>query len=307
MNTHDELPKLRFRLNMDRIKGLIELSFLDIAAQRGIEPFQTSGVRADILRTIVVFLHATFEDILRTTARHRIAAVKSQEVLDRIPLVGLSRSGRPEKFFLGALNAHRGKTVDKLIHESVENYMDEMSLGSIEVVDRVLKQMGLDTSPFKLLYDDLDHMMQRRHRIVHEADLPSPKDTVSGPWTLEDHLNLIIWLLAVVIFEVQLRVSVDPADEVARWFVASWIKGIEFAHEVRAETNALLNQPQPEIEALRTGLRKVSERLSEVLARLDGPSAEEIFLIWKKMKSSDDDTTDEQARAKILAWVDNGK
>ncbi|MGZ8463263.1 MAG: hypothetical protein ACXW4I_09995, partial [Candidatus Deferrimicrobiaceae bacterium] len=99
MNTHDELPKIRFRLNMDRIHGLTTLSFSDIAAQRGTEPFQTYGVRADILRTIVVFLHATFEDVLRTTARHRIAAVKSQEVLGRIPLVGTSRSGRSEKFF----------------------------------------------------------------------------------------------------------------------------------------------------------------------------------------------------------------
>ena len=52
-------------------------------------------------------------------------------------------------------------------------------------------QMGLDTTPFKSLYADLDQMMQRRHRIVHEADLPSPKDTVSCPWTIEDFLKSV--------------------------------------------------------------------------------------------------------------------
>ena len=68
-----------------------------------------------------MFLHATFEDVLRSMARQRIAASQSL-VLDDIPLVGTSRSGRAEKFFLGELDGHRGKTVDQLIQESVENY-----------------------------------------------------------------------------------------------------------------------------------------------------------------------------------------
>ena len=142
MNTHNDLQNVRFRRNMDRIRDLTKLSFSDIAPLRGTEPVQTDGVRADMFRTIVVFLHATFEDALRTMARQRIAAVKSQEVLDKIPLVGTSRSGRAEKFYLGALNAHRGKTVDQLIQESVENYLDEASFGSIPVVDGVLVPDG---------------------------------------------------------------------------------------------------------------------------------------------------------------------
>ncbi|MGD0227253.1 MAG: HEPN domain-containing protein [Terriglobia bacterium] len=307
MDTDNDLPVVRFRLNMDRILGVIKLSFSDVSVLRGIEPFQTDGVRADILRTTVVFLHATFEDFLRTIARQRIAIVKSQEVLDKIPLVGVSKSGRAEKFYLGALNAHRGKTVDQLIRESVENYLDETSFASIRAIDEVLRQAGLDTAPFKFLYADIDQMVQRRHRIVHEADLPSPKDAVAGPWTIEDYFSLCIWLLVVPTFYSQLRLSIDPADEVQRWYVASRIKAIEFAREARAETIALLNQPHPEVEALRLGLLKASERLKELLALLARPSAEEMFLIWKKAKSSDDDTTDEQARAKIISWRDTGQ
>ena len=64
--------------------------------------------------------------------------------------------------------------------------------------------------------------------------------------------------------------SVDPADEVQRWYVESWTKTIDFTREVRAETIALLKQPQPEKEAFRLGLVKASERFSEVIARLAG-------------------------------------
>jgi len=305
MNFHNDLPNVRFRLNMARIHGLINLIFSDTPGLKGTQSFQIEGIQADIFRTIVVFLHATFEDFLRSIARQRINVVNSQEILDKIPLVGVSRSGRAEKFLLGTLITHRGKTVDQLIHESVENYLDKTSFGSIQDVEEVLTQMEVDTAPFKFLYSDLEQMMRRRHRIVHEADFLNPKDTASVNWMIEDSLNLCVWLMAVPIFFAQLGVSVDPADEVQRWFAASWINAIEFAHTVRAENIALLSQPQIEIESLRQGLLRTSEQLKELAALLAGPSKEEIFLIWKKLKTLDDDTNDEQARAKINDWFEN--
>ena len=303
MNTHNDLVKARFQLNMGRIHGLVKLIFSDIDPLRATAPFQSDGARADILRTIVVFLHATFEDVLRTMARQRIAVAKSQ-VLDKIPLVGTSRSGRAEKFHLGALNAHRGKTVDQLIHESVENYLDRESFGSCGDVDEVLTQMGLDTAPFKPFYADLDQMMKRRHRIVHEADLPSPKDSLSAPWTIADNYNLSVWLVVVPIFYGLLRISVDPTDEVQRWFLERWIKAIELTRSWREEFIAVRKEP-PELMLL--DLQKAAARLSEVTVLLGQPSDEEILSIWEKTKSPDDDTTEEQARAKIVAWRDNGK
>ena len=300
MNTHNDLLGARFHLNMSRINGLVKLICSDIDPLRATKPFQSDGARADILRTIVVFLHATFEDILRTMARQCIAAAKSQ-ILDKIPLVG---TGRAEKFHLGALNAHRGKTVDQLIHESVENYLDRETFGSCSDVDEVLTQMGLDTAPFKPLYADLDQMMKRRHRIVHEADLPSPKDSLSAPWTIIDDFNLSLWLLVVVTFHTLLCVSMDPANELLRWYLASRMKAIELARQARAEIIALRNQPT---ELVRLTLQNVDAKLSEVTAFIGPPSDEEIFSILKKTKSPDDDTTDEQVRAMIVASRDNGK
>jgi hypothetical protein len=56
----------------------------------------------DLLRAAVVFLHASLEEVLRAlsvaTLSHTDAAV-----INEIPLTGVSRSGRPEKFFLGEL------------------------------------------------------------------------------------------------------------------------------------------------------------------------------------------------------------
>jgi hypothetical protein len=296
MNTHDDLVKARFQLNMGRISALVKLAFSDIDSLK--------PCRADILRTVVVFLHATFEDVLRTMARQRIAVANSQ-VLDRIPLVETSRSGRAEKFLLGALNAHRGKTVDQLIHESVENYLDRESFSSCGDVDEVLTQMGLDTAPFKPYYADLDQMMKRRHRIVHEADLPSPKDSLCASWTIADDYNLILWLAVVPVFYGLLRMSVDPADEVQRWFLERRIKAIELTRLWREEFIAVRKEP-PELMLL--DLQKATERLSEAKALLEQqPSDEEMLSIWKTTKSADDNTTEEQARAKIVAWRDNRK
>lgn len=64
MSIRSDLLKARFHLNMGRINGLVTLIFTDPLRQKRL--FQSDGVRADILRAIVVFLHATFEDILRS-------------------------------------------------------------------------------------------------------------------------------------------------------------------------------------------------------------------------------------------------
>jgi hypothetical protein len=66
MSTHNDLLKARFHLNMGRINGLVKLVFSDFDPLKPTGPFQSGGARADILRSIIVFLHATFEDVLRS-------------------------------------------------------------------------------------------------------------------------------------------------------------------------------------------------------------------------------------------------
>jgi hypothetical protein len=68
------------------------------------------------------------------------------------------------------LAAHRGKTVDDLIHESVERYLDRSTFNNIADIINALDRMGIDhgvVAPHKSL---LIPLMQRRHRIAHRVD-----------------------------------------------------------------------------------------------------------------------------------------
>jgi len=207
----NEIPKARFLWNMGRINGLVKLLYSNDELKPSALFQSSEGARADILRAIVVFLYAALEDSLRTTARQRLAAA-TPNVLNSIPLVG----NRADKFHLGELDAHRAKTVDQLIQESVEYYLSKESFGSCAAIDNLLIRMGLDPKPFKSLYPPLEQMMKRRHRIVHEADLSTQTDTVSEAWNIADDWQLIMWLMAVPAFYYQLRMSLDAASPIER-------------------------------------------------------------------------------------------
>ncbi len=290
---------------MERIAGLVKLGFSDVVPMNSTAIFQFEGARSDILRTVIVFLHATFEDVLRTIARQRLALAESR-ILDNIPLVGISKSGRPEKFSLGALHAHREKTVDQLIQESVERYLDKESFNSSTDVAVILRQMGIDPSHFDGLYPYLDQMMRKRHRIVHEADLASPKDSASPPWSmLGDSLNLLFWLFTVMTFYAQICVLIDPTDEVTRLYGERWRKAIDRTREICDEIVALRNVPA---DSYIVNLQEATARLSELTAFLGRPTMEEMLVIWKRMKSPDDGTTEDEARANLASICrDDGK
>jgi hypothetical protein len=66
MNAKAALLEMQFRLNMNRINGLMQLLFSDDALTPPTLFGNSSGARADVLRSIVVFLHATFEVALRS-------------------------------------------------------------------------------------------------------------------------------------------------------------------------------------------------------------------------------------------------
>jgi len=258
----------------------------DLLSTAATEP-ETASVRADLFRATVVFLHATFEDSLRTAARERLRYATSS-VLKDIPMVGTSKSGRAEKFDLAQLNTHRAKTVDQVIQESIDGYLDRKSFSSSTDVNKVLCQMGLNTHRFEPLYSDLDRMMKRRHRIVHEADLPSPQECDILPWTLGDYFDLCLWNLAVLAFYSLLRVSVDPADELQSWYFARRMKTIELARQVGEEIIALREQPA---ESMVVGLpmvpqlQMVIQKLAKVTAHLGPPSHEELLEIATKMQA----------------------
>lgn len=103
--------------------------------------------------------------------RHR------REALDKIPLVGTSYTGNPEKFFLGRLSEHRGKTVDCLIEESLTSYLDKLSYTSSNDLTYWLSILEADIDSVQRHLPKIEAMMQRRHHIVHRGD----KSDTKGP------------------------------------------------------------------------------------------------------------------------------
>jgi hypothetical protein len=275
MGGNHSLLEARFFLNMKRFGALANL--VTPASPGDQSSPLDSSVQDDISRTAVVFLHATFEDMLRTAARQRPDAIGSED-LNRIPLSGAS--GRAEKFYLGALHAHRGKTVDEVLRESVEAYWERVTFGSCDDVEKALRQMGLDTGPFKVLYAGLDSMMKRRHQIVHDADLENATDRVARQWSLSDTLLLTYWLLHVLTFHAQLHVSLDSQNEVQRWYLEKRTKAIERARQMILDLLRLAKGPT---ESLVSGFQVMAEQVREVIALLGPPSEDEIREIASRM------------------------
>ena len=162
MTAKSDLLEKRFRLNMNRISGLVRLLFSHDALKPPTLFGSSSGARADILRSIVVFLHATFEVVLRS----------------HIP--------KPSR---------------------------SLSFYSRADFDKALKFSGIGPMPFRSLYPPLTQMAKRRKRIVHEADLLRGE---LDEWSIADDWRLIMWLLAVLAFYYQLRISHRAANTVER-------------------------------------------------------------------------------------------
>ena len=132
-------------------------------------------------------------------------------------------------------------------------------------LDKVLKVSGIDPKPFKPLYPPLTAMAKRRNRIVHEADLSRRTDTASEPWGIADDWQLIMWLMAVVAFYYQLRMSVDSASAVERAMYKrhrkAMLRHVDFG-------NKLLAFPKVPPELRREALQNAAVTLEGIVATL---------------------------------------
>jgi hypothetical protein len=187
----------RFDSNSHRVYRLLQVPADLVRKDRNKLPKEFKIWISDIFRASVVFLHASFEDALREIARLKLREC-SGETLDGIPLAGISPGGQPRKFTLGALNKHRGKGVDELIQESIDEYLDRFSFNNSTDIANVFGQLTIDLSRVRKYFGDLDEMMLRRHQIVHRAD----QERISGKWRLAsiDGNDVAKWTRVVMAF-----------------------------------------------------------------------------------------------------------
>lgn len=124
---------------------------------------------ADLLRAAVVFLHATLDDLVRSTLDWKLPEA-APEHLATLPLVGCSNSSGHDPWCdLSDLALHRGKTIDVVLTESVSAYLEHSNFSNPGHIEGALSKLGLAPvlAPFK---NSLGPMMSRRHWIVHRAD-----------------------------------------------------------------------------------------------------------------------------------------
>lgn len=163
---------------------------------------------SDILRSAVVLLHAVLEEYVRHVVGSALPLAEDT-VLDRVPITGQSRGS---KFQLGSLASHRGKTVDQLLDESVQYYLANRSFNSISEIVATLRSCGIDLGS-RIPAKALEEMISRRHKIVHEADVPANRRPSSFAPRAISRRQMVRWTAAVERF---VR-SVDAEWKAGRW------------------------------------------------------------------------------------------
>lgn len=153
----------RLAQNIARVKNLVDVYEKHLKGQGS---GRRGYTKTDVLRAATVLLHATVEDLLRNLAYSKLPNA-SPEVLDKIPLVSAFPS---MKYSLGALAAHRGKTVDEIISASVKGHLERSNYNSSDQVGSFLTSIGIDVAKVNSWFPKLDELMKRRHQIVHRAD-----------------------------------------------------------------------------------------------------------------------------------------
>lgn len=154
----------QFSENVDRVKNLVLIYETHLAGEGS---GRRTHQKTDVLRAATVLLHATLEDLLRSLAYWKLPAA-APNVLDQFPLAG---HGPAMKYSLGALATHRGRTVDEIIKDSVDSFLERSNYNSSAEVAKLLGQVALNVSSLQGHFAELDELMSRRHQIVHRADI----------------------------------------------------------------------------------------------------------------------------------------
>lgn len=163
-----------FRENILRVDNLI-LAYVALKKNN----VGDNQMRDDVLRATIVFLHSTLEEVIRNLLILRVPN-SSSEVLSKIPFV-MNSNRRPEKIHLGELTSYRGKFVENVIIDSVDKYVDSMSINN---QSQLIEFLGMASIPLEKLpkyFSNLEKLMKRRHQIVHQMDRTNELDPLLGP------------------------------------------------------------------------------------------------------------------------------
>ena len=167
---------------------------------------RTTIMDTDILRAGVVFLHSTVEEYLRTIIRERKIKMlqddsKWSDVLSEVSLPG-KNSGKSSgsKMNLSDLSAFKDLKVFDMVKEALNDKISYMTFNNYSQIVASLKTVEIDLSEETIDHKSINDYIERRHKIVHEAD----KNTLSGRGNHRTRpinvIQLELWITAIKSF-----------------------------------------------------------------------------------------------------------
>lgn len=162
--------------NISRVENLIQLYEKLFTNNIGNESEQN-----DILRSAVVFLHSTIEELVRNLFIEKMPK-QDRKTLDEIPFSIHITSHRSKGILLGELaHEYRGHFLDNIVLDSINAYVNSMNLNDITQLVCQLEKVKIDISGIKEIYPNLNSLMKRRHQIVHQMDRSNSLDPDTAP------------------------------------------------------------------------------------------------------------------------------
>lgn len=157
----------------------------------------------DLLRVTVVMLHSTLEDFLRNLLTWRLP-ISTKDKLNKIPLFSSDYDPRKTKFELGELIEHKDKNVSEIIHLSIIKYLDGESFNNTTDINSALLNINLQVDEnIRKHYTELDKMIKRRHKIVHQADKDNLKNLSNHKLETIELQNVELWQKTVDQFVIE--------------------------------------------------------------------------------------------------------
>jgi hypothetical protein len=184
----NELLKVRFVLNMKRINGLVRLLYSS-EALKPTASFHSEGARADILRSIVVFLHAMFEVVLRSRVPQpdkRLSVYSGADIDKALKLSGID--AKPFKHLYPPLT-QLAKRRKRIVHEGDLSQRDDTTPGLWELADDwqlIMWLMAVPAFYYQLCISidaasDMERELYKRHRRAMRSHLDFGKKLVACP------------------------------------------------------------------------------------------------------------------------------
>ena len=116
---------------------------------------------------------------------------------------------------MGMLKKYPGKSLADVVRDSIEEWLSKKNFGNTTAVCDILNDLQINYEEQKKYLSGLGKLMDRRHRIVHNADLASPTDDEPQKITLDESREITRWFFDVDFFVSELAISVLPPTSAA--------------------------------------------------------------------------------------------